>query len=138
MIKPSLLSLCFLFFCITIIGQGKSVHPKYRVPKIDSVQIGMASFYADKFEGKKTSSGEVFSQKGMTCAHNSLPLGSWVKITNIKNDKFVLVRVTDRMHHRNKRLVDLSKAAAKELGYTAGGLTKVKLEILGRKPEKLD
>lgn len=136
--KSSLLFISFLCCFFTIFGQGKSVKPHFRKPKMDSVQVGMASYYSDRFEGRKTSSGEKFSQKGMTCAHNSLPLGSWVKISNIKNDKFVLVRVTDRMHWRNKRLVDLSKAAAKELGFGSLGLMKVKLEVLGSKPEEID
>lgn len=130
MMKPSFLSLFFLSITLVILGQGKALHPSFK-PNRDSVQMGTASFYSDRFEGKKTSNGEVFSQKKLTCAHNSLPLGTWVKITNVNNDKFVLVRVTDRMHRKNKRLVDLSRAAAKELGYTSGGLARVKLEVLG-------
>lgn len=128
--------LSLLISCFTVLGQGNAVKTEFKLPVFDSVQYGTASFYADKFEGKKTSSGEVFRQKGMTCAHNSLPLGTWVRITNIKNDRSVVVKVTDRMHRKNKRLVDLSKTAALALGYTLGGITKVKLEILGTNTEK--
>lgn len=99
------------------------------------VQYGTASYYHDKFEGRKTANGEIFSQKGMTCAHNSLPLGTRVRITNLVNKKTVVVRVTDRLHHKNPRLVDLSKSAAKKLDYLSRGLTKVKVEVLGKNAE---
>jgi rare lipoprotein A len=96
------------------------------------VQYGTASYYHDKFSGRKTSTGEIFSQKKMTAAHNTLPLGTWIKVTNLKNQKSVVVRINDRLHHRNKRLVDLSKAAAAQLGYIGAGLAKVKVEVLGK------
>lgn len=128
-----LVSLVVLFFSVS--AQGNAVDLKFRTPKLDSVQYGTASFYSDKFEGKKTSSGDIFRQKGMTCAHNSLPMGTWVRITNLRNEKNVMVKVTDRLHHRNSRLVDLSSAAAKILGYTGKGLAKVRLEVLGKRPE---
>jgi rare lipoprotein A len=98
------------------------------------IQYGTASFYAGKFQGRKTAIGEPYDQNKMTCAHNSLPLGTWVKVTNLRNHKFVYVRVTDRLHHRNRRLVDLSRAAAAKLGYLKRGLTRVKVEVLSKKP----
>jgi rare lipoprotein A len=107
--------------------------PNTRLAKPAKVQYGTASFYADKFEGRKTANGEIFSQKKMTCAHNTLPLGTWVRVTNLRNKKSVIVRVTDRLHHRNPRLVDLSKSAAQKLGYIGHGLTRVKVEVLGKK-----
>jgi rare lipoprotein A len=119
----------FMLICFTLFGQGKTVTAK-RVAMLDSVQYGIASFYADKFEGKRMANGEIFQQKGMTCAHNSLPLGTIVKITNLRNEKYVVVRVTDRLHHRNMRLVDLSRSAAEALEYIKRGLTRVKLEII--------
>ena len=97
------------------------------------VQYGTASFYADKFIGKQTANGDIFSQDKMTAAHNTLPLGTWIRVTNLNNKKAVVVRINDRLHHRNPRLVDLSKSAAKKLGYTGQGLTRVKVEVLGKK-----
>lgn len=132
-----LISMLLIFFC-TATGQVNAAKSGISRSVFDSIQYGTASFYADKFEGRRTSSGEIFRQKGMTCAHNSLPLGTWVRITNIHNGKTVVVKVTDRMHRKNKRLVDLSKGAARALGYTSGGLTKVKLEILGAQNAKLE
>jgi len=95
---------------------------------------GTASYYANKFEGRLTANGEVFSQQKMTAACNVLPLGTWIKVTNLYNGRSVVVKVNDRLHYRNKRLVDLSKTAAKMIGYAGGGLTKVKVEPLAKKP----
>ncbi|HEY0679501.1 MAG TPA: septal ring lytic transglycosylase RlpA family protein [Chitinophagaceae bacterium] len=97
------------------------------------IQYGIASFYSNKFEGKATATGELYKQSGYTAAHNVLPLGTWIRVTNLSNKRTVIVRVNDRLHHRNKRLVDLSLAAAKKLGYIKKGLTRVKVEVLGKK-----
>ena len=102
-----------------------------------AVQYGVASYYHNKFENRKTANGEVFSQQKMTAACNTLPLNSWVKVTNTRNKKSVILRINDRMHHKNKRLIDLSLAAAKQLKYTGHGLTQVKVEYLGKKKPKL-
>ena len=114
---------------IVSIAQGKI---NYRnVPQSDSA-VGYASFYSNKFIGKKTASGEIFRQDKFTCAHNSLPMGTVLKVTNLKNDKSVTVRVNDRLHRRNSRLVDLSRAAAKTLDFKDGGVIKVRVEVLKR------
>jgi rare lipoprotein A len=107
--------------------------------KVAKVQYGIASFYHNKFEGRKTANGEIFSQKKLTAACNTLPLNCWVRVTNIRNKRSVILRITDRMHHLNKRLIDLSHTAAKTLGYTGHGLTRVKVEYLGKnKPVGMD
>ena len=104
---------------------------------VSAVQYGVASFYHDKFEGQKTCTDEVFTQKKLTAACNTLPLNCWIKVTNLKNDRSVVVKVNDRMHPSNPRLIDMSKAAAKELGYTGRGLTRVKIQYMGKKkPEE--
>lgn len=106
--------------------------------EVGSVQYGIASFYHDKFEGRPTSSGEIFSQKKMTAAHNSLPLNTWIRVTNLRNHKSIIVKVNDRLHHRNTRLVDLSSKAASILGYKGRGIVKVKVEVLGKKKPVID
>jgi rare lipoprotein A len=99
-------------------------------------QFGVASFYADKFEGQRTCTDVVFTQKKLTAACNTLPLNCWIKVTNLRNKKSVMVKINDRMHPSNPRLIDMSKAAAAALGYTGHGLTKVKVEYLGKnKPD---
>ena len=103
----------------------------------DKVQYGIASYYHSKFNGRKTASGDIYDEKKFTAAHNGLPLRTWVKITNLSNNRSVVVRINDRMHPKNKRLVDLSRAAASRLGYIGKGLVRVKLEVLGKKRPKL-
>jgi rare lipoprotein A len=96
----------------------------------DSLPKGRASYYAKKFEGRKTASGAKFSNKEMTAAHKTLPFGTKVKVTNISNDKSVIVIINDRLPKKSKRMIDLSQAAAKELGFIKAGITMVKIEIL--------
>lgn len=98
------------------------------------VIYGVASFYANKFHGRKTASGEIFSQNKFTCACNVLPLGTWVRVTNLRNGRSVVVKTNDRLHPKVKRVVDLTRAAAEKLGYLSSGLTRVKVEVLGKKP----
>ena len=101
------------------------------------VLYGTASFYSNSFHGKKTANGEIYSQHKFTAACNVLPLGTWIKVTNLRNGKSVIVKTNDRLHARMTRVVDLSRAAADKLNYTKSGLTRVKVEVLGKKkPEE--
>ena len=101
--------------------------------KFPRIQYGVASYYHDKFQNRLTATGEKFDQKKMTAAHNGLPLNTWIRVTNLSNQRSVIVRVNDRLHRKNTRLVDLSNLAAKDLGYLSRGLTKVKVEVFGKK-----
>lgn len=107
---------------------------------VDSVQNnkgnvfhGIASYYSDKFNGRKTANGEVFDQNKFTAACNKLPLGTKIKVTNVKNGLSVVVRVNDRLHPKMNRIVDLSKAAAKKINIISRGIAKVKVEVLKKK-----
>jgi len=92
------------------------------------IEIGQASWYGLKFQGRRTATGESYDMNLMTCAHRSLPLGSWVKITNLKNRKTVVVRVNDRGPALGDRIVDLSFAAAQAVGLR--GVGKVRLDTM--------
>lgn len=97
------------------------------------VVLGTASYYSGRFEGIKTASGERFTNKAFTGASNSLKLGTWVKVTNMKNGKWAVVKINDKMHPRMKkkgRVIDLTRAAAKKLEFLNKGLAKVKLEVV--------
>jgi rare lipoprotein A len=107
----------------------RTADKKKDVPKVET---GIASYYSSKFKGRTTASGQRYDPLKMTAAHNRLPMGTRIKVTNLRNGRSVIVVVNDRLHYRNKRLVDLSRAAAVKLGYTGRGLTKVKVEVLGR------
>ncbi len=95
--------------------------------------IGVASFYAQKFHGRQTANGEIFSKDKFTAACNVLPLGTWIQVANLKNGKITVVKTNDRLHANNKRLIDLSHAAATKLGFINSGLTKVKVTVLDQK-----
>lgn len=92
-------------------------------------QKGTASYYSSKFEGRRTASGEIFSQSKYTAAHRKLPLGTKVRVTNLKNNLWVDVKVNDRMG-RSKHKIDLSRAAAMEIGMVRSGWANVTIEIL--------
>jgi rare lipoprotein A len=116
----------------------KVVKKKEANDKGDSsiVYYGVASYYADKFKGRETATGASYSHKGQTAACNVLPLGTWIRVTNLANDKSVIVQVNDRLHAKNNRLVDMTKSGAEKLGYTKKGLARVKVEVLGKKKPK--
>src|SRR5690606_25095238 len=96
----------------------------------DPYRSGIASFYHNKFEGRKTANGEIFDNDKFTAASNTLKLGTYVKVTNLANNEFVYVKINDRMAVTNERLIDLAKVAARELNFVKKGLAKVKVEIV--------
>lgn len=89
---------------------------------------GLASYYADKFEGRQTANGEIYSHSKLTAAHPSLPFGTILKVTNLKNGKSVVVRVNDRGPFVKGRIIDLSKSAAIQIDVIRDGLAEVKVE----------
>jgi rare lipoprotein A len=92
------------------------------------LESGHASYYANKFHGRQTSSGEIFSQNKYTAAHQTLAFGSIVRVQNLNNDSVVYVKINDRLPKSAKRLIDLSKKAAKELNFIRKGTTQVVVE----------
>jgi rare lipoprotein A len=100
--------------------------------KVDSKsrQTGIASYYADKFHGRKTSSGEIYDKMDFTAAHRELPFGTRVKVTNLSNNLSVVVRINDRGPQSTKRLIDLSRAAAEEIDMIRAGIIEVEIEIV--------
>jgi rare lipoprotein A len=93
-------------------------------------KIGIASFYADKFEGRQTANGEIYYHAKKTAAHQKLPFGTIVKVTNLENNKFVVVRINDRGPFVDNRIIDLSKSVAEDLDFVSKGLAKVKIEVI--------
>ena len=91
---------------------------------------GIASWYGDQFDGRKTASGETFNQDEMTACHPTLPFGSEVRVVNLRNNKSVVVRITDRAELVKGRVIDLSHAAAEKLNMTESGVARVSIEVL--------
>jgi rare lipoprotein A len=98
-------------------------------------QIGRASWYGKPFHGRTTANGETYNMFHFTAAHRQLPLGTWVKVTNLRNGKWILVRVNDRGPVPETRIIDLSYAAAQLLGFRERGVERVRLDIV--KPETM-
>ncbi len=116
----STLTILFLFISILCFSQQK----------------GKASYYANKFEGRKTASGEVYHANKKTAAHKTLPFGTMVKVTNLDNNKSVVVRINDRGPFVKGRIIDLSKSAAKQIDGIKAGIMHVKIEVLKDKKHK--
>lgn len=97
---------------------------------LGQTQTGKASFYADKFEGHPTASGEKYKHNKLTAAHKTLPFGTVVRVTNLANGSTVDVKINDRGPYIEGRVIDLSKSAAEKLGFINLGVTDVKLEVV--------
>jgi rare lipoprotein A len=111
------------------------LNPQIVVSRHHWYQLGVASWYGKFFEGRATASGEPFDPQQLTCAHRTLPLGSVLRVTNLRNHKSVIVTVNDRGPVPEDRVIDLSKAAANVLGFTDQGLAPVKVELIGPQAE---
>ncbi|MEH6528322.1 MAG: septal ring lytic transglycosylase RlpA family protein [Porticoccus sp.] len=107
----------------TVLGKTYELLPTSRGYQ----ERGVASWYGNKFHGRKTSNGEIYSMYGMTAAHKTLPIPSYVRVTNLVNNRSVIVRVNDRGPFHGARIIDLSYAAAKKLDYSAKGTATVEV-----------
>jgi rare lipoprotein A len=140
-----------IFFLLTACGPRHRIVYDRRVPssekeakeaKIEKretkgVQYGVASWYGSDFHGKQTSSGEIYDMYQLTCAHNTLPLGTMVMVTNLENGSSVEVKVNDRGPFVKDRIIDLSYAAARILGIREKGTAMVKVEFIGPLVEQI-
>lgn len=117
------LLLIFLLLCqwLPALAQGERGNTQNRVVR------GNASYYADKFHGRRTASGEIYNKDSMTCAHLQYPFGTLLKVRNPLNDRSVIVRVTDRGPFSKNRILDLSRAAARELDIIQTGFAMVEI-----------
>lgn len=95
------------------------------------LQHGQASYYAHKYHGRQTASGETYNMYALTAAHPDLPFGTALRVTNLHNGRSVVVRVNDRGPFKPGRIVDLSLAAAEQIGLVVSGVTDVNVEVLG-------
>jgi len=124
-----------IIFCAVFL-QSCYVAPQYYNRKtkdsLPTFQIGIASYYADQFHGRKTSNGEIFNMNDATAAHRTMPFGCKVRVTNIFNGRSTVVRINDRGPFRKGRIIDLSKSAAEKIGVVENGIAPVKLEIISR------
>lgn len=125
-----LLSAVLLFACSNPGNQHTALLPAPVEASPHKTLEGKASWYGPRFHGRKTASGEPFNQHDLTAAHRSLPFGTRVKVTNLKNGKSVVVRINDRGPYAKGRVIDLSRAAAKRLDMLRSGVAQVRVERL--------
>ncbi|HEX9769158.1 MAG TPA: septal ring lytic transglycosylase RlpA family protein [Kiloniellales bacterium] len=92
--------------------------------------VGVASWYGDGFHGRTTASGEPFDMNALTAAHPSLPFGTMVRVTNLANGRWIVVRINDRGPFKKRRIIDVSRHAAEHLGFLRAGLAKVRVEVI--------
>ena len=118
------------------VGKPYMIGGREYVPQedVNYSAVGMASWYGDDFHGRYTANGEIFDMNSLSAAHPTLPLPSYVRVTNLANHKSMVVRVNDRGPYVGNRLIDVSVRTAKLLGFYGNGLTKVKVEYVGRAP----
>lgn len=105
-------------------------HKKWHHPIFNHQEVGYASYYHDRFHGRRTASGEKYDRNALTTQHAHLPFGTMIKVTNLQNHRSIQVKVNDRGGHVGKRILDLSHRAAKELGFISKGLAMVKVEVV--------
>jgi rare lipoprotein A len=117
-------------------GKPYQVRGKWYYPKEEKryAKVGGASWYGDAFHGRLTANGEVYDMTHLTAAHPTMPLPSYARVTNLKNNSSVIVRVNDRGPYSNDRIIDLSQRAAEMLDYAHSGVANVKVEYVGRAP----
>src|SRR5215467_13001626 len=118
------------------VGKPYVVAGREYVPQEDAnySAVGMASWYGDDFHGRYTANGEIFDMNSISAAHPTMPLPSYARVTNLANHRSIIVRVNDRGPYARNRLIDVSVHTAKLLGFYGEGLTRVKVEYVGRAP----
>ena len=124
----SLTGLFLMSGCATSRHNAPSAPPT--ISSADTPTVGIASFYANKYHGRKTASGEIYDKNKMTAAHRTLPFGVTVRVTELSNNRSVVVRINDRGPFARGRIIDLSLAAAKQLGIVQSGQARVRVEVL--------
>ena len=112
-----------------VTARSTSGHTTKKAKKAPAYQVGTASWYGEYFQGKQTASGEPYDMRDFTAAHPTLPLGTFVKVTNLRNGKAVVVRINDRGPVVDGRIIDVSFNSARALGFEQRGLQRVRLDI---------
>lgn len=123
-------ALLFLFMTLLISCSSSIRYTNDGNESFLETEIGIASYYADEFNGKKTASGEIYNMDKLTAAHPDYPFNTIVKVTNSKNGLSVEVRINDRMPPFKNRIIDLSLEAAKQIDMIRAGIQEVKIEVL--------
>jgi rare lipoprotein A len=123
-IFPATRAIVLLLLLLFPLAVGGKATPGY-------TESGIASYYHDRFQGRKTASGERFDQTTYSAAHKTLPFGTTVRVTRVDSGRSVVVTINDRGPYKKGRIIDLSRQAARELGMIDRGVVKVEIEVIG-------
>ncbi len=114
----------------TVAEPAASVNSNVSIAEDSPYQVGIASWYGEECYGNQTANGEPFDMNGLTAAHRELPFGTRIKVTNVMNNRSVILRINDRGPGVPGRLLDVSMEAARRLGFVQSGLVQVQIEVL--------
>jgi rare lipoprotein A len=117
-------------FCVAVFVVLFGAASALGIALAQSSEEGIANFYSDRFQGKKTASGQIYDKNALTASDKKHPFGTKVKVTNIESRKDIVVTVTDRMGRKNPVVIDVTRRAADELGFTKAGKARVKLDVV--------
>jgi len=129
--RPSALRLAALVLGLALATGSAGCATSHTLAHPRETQVGLASYYGRAHDGRRTASGETFDMHAMTAAHRTLPFGTRVRVTNLANGRRAVVRINDRGPHKKQRIIDLSYAAARELGMVGAGVARVRVEVVG-------
>lgn len=128
--QPLIAALLVILSFPTLAGGAGNPTSSHSAPRAGKVQTGYASYYHDSLHGRKTASGKAYNKNKLSAAHKRLPLGTKVRVTNVRTGKSVVVRVNDRGPYVKGRIIDLSHRAAAEIGMLKKGVARVQVEVL--------
>lgn len=128
--KQLSLTMVVIIACFSPLMAAKRPGPAKKVHSTHQVQYGIASWYGSRDQGRLMACGEPFDEHEMTAAHRTLPLGTRVRVTNLRNGRSVVVKIKDRGPGVRGRVIDVSRAAARKLRFTGRGLAPVKIRVL--------
>jgi rare lipoprotein A len=123
-------ALIVMLIALAAFGGCAKKRARIKVPRIGATETGIASWYGHPYHGRRAANGEVYDMEKLTAAHRTLPFETWVRVRNLTNDRNVEVRITDRGPFIDGRIIDLSRAAAREIDLIRPGIAKVKLEVI--------
>jgi rare lipoprotein A len=123
-------SLTLLLLVALLAGCSARRSTKQIIPRIGHHETGIASWYGDPYHGRHAANGEVYDMEKLTAAHRTYAFDTWLRVVNLSNDKSVVVRITDRGPFVDHRIIDLSRAAARDIDMLRAGTTKVRLEVI--------
>jgi rare lipoprotein A len=128
---------CFIFSLVIFlfVGISQPTFAQNNKAGLAKLQQGEASWYGSRYHGRQTSSGERYNKNDMTAAHKTLPFGTKVKVTNLDNNQWVILRINDRGPFVGDRIIDVSEAAARKLDFHSQGIGNVKVEVLDTKAD---